>query len=236
MHKLLAEAGVASRRAAEEMIRRGRVRVDGVRVRELGLKVNPAVRRIEVDGLPVETDPGKLTLALNKPRGVISTMDDPQDRPTLASLVEQRPERLFHVGRLDRQSEGLVLLTNDGALANALAHPSHEVPKTYLATVEGRVKPGVGKQLRDGVELEDGMVAVDSFRIVDAVPGFSQVELTLHSGRNRVVRRLLEAVGHPVTDLVRTRVGTIALGDLKPGKWRVVAGPELAALKKAAGL
>ncbi|MDR1634878.1 MAG: rRNA pseudouridine synthase [Bifidobacteriaceae bacterium] len=236
LQKILAEAGLASRRAAEDMIMAGRVRVDGVRVRELGLKVDPTRRRVEVDGMPIETDPGKLTLALNKPPGVVSTMDDPQDRPTLAGLVESRTERLFHVGRLDRDSEGLILLTNDGALANALSHPSHEVPKTYLATVEGRVGPGVGKRLRQGIELEDGPAAVDSFRVVDAIPGYTQVELTLHSGRNRVVRRLLAAVGHPVTGLARVRIGPIALGDLKSGRWRVLGATELASLKKAAGL
>ncbi|MDR2566613.1 MAG: rRNA pseudouridine synthase [Bifidobacteriaceae bacterium] len=236
LQKILAEAGVASRRAAEDMILAGRIQVDGVRVRELGLRVDPDRRRIEVDGLPIETDSSKLTLALNKPVGVVSTMDDPEDRPTLAALVQTRKERLFHVGRLDRDSEGLILLTNDGALANALAHPSHEVPKTYLATVEGRVSRGVGRRLREGIELEDGVAAVDSFRLVDSIPGYTQVELTLHSGRNRVVRRMLAEVGHPVTQLVRTKVGPIALGDLKSGRWRVLSGPELASLKKAANL
>ncbi|MDR1189535.1 MAG: rRNA pseudouridine synthase [Bifidobacteriaceae bacterium] len=236
LQKILSEAGVASRRGSEALIEAGRVEVDGIRVRELGIKVDPAKRRIEVDGLLVETDPSKITLALNKPKGVVSTMDDPEDRPTLATLVESRPERLFHVGRLDRDSEGLILLTNDGALANALSHPSHEVPKTYLATVEGRVRPGVGRQLREGVELDDGFAQVDSFRLIDAIPGYTQVELTLHSGRNRIVRRLFGAVGYRVTRLVRTRVGNITLGELRPGRWRVLAGPELAALKKAAGL
>ncbi|MDR1441306.1 MAG: rRNA pseudouridine synthase [Bifidobacteriaceae bacterium] len=236
LQKILAEAGVASRRAAEEMIAAGRVEVDGIRVREPGLKVDPARRRIDVDGFPVETDPSKVTLALNKPAGVISTMDDPKDRPTLAALTESRSERLFHVGRLDRDSEGLILLTNDGAFANALSHPSHEVAKTYLVTVEGRVRPGVGKVLREGIELDDGPASVDSFRLVDSIPGYTQIEVTLHSGRNRIVRRILEAAGHPVVRLVRTRIGTVALGDLKPGKWRVLGGPELASLKKVAGL
>ncbi|MDR0627263.1 MAG: rRNA pseudouridine synthase [Bifidobacteriaceae bacterium] len=232
----MADSGIASRRGAEAMIQAGRVKVDGIRVRELGVRVDPARHRIEVDGLPIETDPGKITLALNKPAGVVSTMDDPQDRPTLASLVEARPERLFHVGRLDQASEGLILLTNDGALANALTHPAHEVPKTYLATVEGRVAKGVGKRLREGIELEDGLARVDSFRLVDSVPGLTQVELVLHSGRNRVVRRLLAAVGYPVVGLVRTKVGPIALGDLRPGRWRILTGPELASLKQTAGL
>jgi 23S rRNA pseudouridine2605 synthase len=163
-------------------------------------------------------------------------MEDPNGRPCLADLVERRRERLFHVGRLDSDSEGLILLTNDGALANALAHPSHEVPKTYLVTVEGRIRPGVGKQLRDGVELEDGFANVDSFRIVDAIPGLTQAEITLHSGKNRIIRRLLKEVGYKVVGLVRTRIGPLALGELKPGHSRVLSSVEIASLKKAARL
>ncbi|MDR2454387.1 MAG: rRNA pseudouridine synthase [Bifidobacteriaceae bacterium] len=236
LQKVLADAGVASRRAAEDLIKAGRVKVDGIRVQELGLRVDPKTRRIEVDGLPLESDPGRLVLALHKPAGVVSSMEPAQDRPTLAEYTQRRPERLFHVGRLDVDSEGLILLTNDGGLANALTRPANEVPKTYLATVEGRVKPGIGKQLRQGVELDDGVSSVDSFRIVDAIPGYTQVEIVLHSGRNRVVRRLLEEMGHPVTRLVRVGVGPIALGGLKPGRTRVLGPVEVASLKKAAGL
>ncbi|MDR1799848.1 MAG: rRNA pseudouridine synthase [Bifidobacteriaceae bacterium] len=236
LQKVLAEAGLGSRRACEGIVLAGRVTVDGVRVRELGVRVDPARRRIEVDGLPVETDAGKLTLALNKPAGVVSTLRDPQGRPALGDFVQDRPERLFHVGRLDFDSEGLLLLTNDGDLANWLTHPSHEVPKTYLATVEGKLAGGIGKQLRAGVELEDGPAQVDACRLVDQIPGYTMVEVVLHSGRNRIVRRLFEAVGHPVTRLVRTRIGPIALGDLKVGRTRVLSKVEVASLKKAAGL
>jgi 23S rRNA pseudouridine2605 synthase len=233
---VLAEAGLGSRRAAEAMITAGRVKVDGVRVRELGLRVDPTIRRVEVDGLPIESDPDKITVALNKPAGVVSAMQDPDGRPTLAEYVSHRPERLFHVGRLDLDSEGLILLTNDGALANALSHPAAEVSKTYLATVEGRVSKGVGASLRRGIELEDGPATVDQFRLIDSIPGFTQVEVQIHSGRNRVIRRILDEVGHPVTRLVRTRIGPIALGDLKLGRTRVLSATEVASLKKAAGL
>ncbi|MDR1823760.1 MAG: rRNA pseudouridine synthase [Bifidobacteriaceae bacterium] len=236
LQKVLADAGLGSRRACEGIIQAGRVTVDGVRVRELGLRVDPSRRRIEVDGLPVETDVNKVTVALNKPAGVVSTQDDPEGRPTVMDFVQGRPERLFHVGRLDAETEGLLLLTNDGDLANWLTHPSHEVPKTYLATVEGKVAPGIGKRLKAGLELEDGPAQVDAFRIVDQIPGYTMVEVVLHAGRNRIVRRLFDAVGHPVTRLVRTRVGPIALGDLKVGRTRVLSQVEVASLKKAAGL
>ncbi|MDR1393718.1 MAG: rRNA pseudouridine synthase [Bifidobacteriaceae bacterium] len=236
LQKVLAQAGLASRRAAEEMIAAGRVRVDGVTVRELGWRVDPAIRRIEVDGLLLESDPSKITLALHKPAGVVSTMQDPEGRPALGQFVTGRPERLFHVGRLDSESEGLILLTNDGPLANALAHPSTEVPKTYLATVEGRLKPATAKLLRSGIDLEDGPIAFEDCRLITSIPGYTQVELRLHSGRNRIVRRALKAVGHPVVRLVRIRIGPIALGDLKPGRSRVLSPTEVASLKKAAKL
>jgi 23S rRNA pseudouridine2605 synthase len=235
LQKVLAEAGLASRRGAEGMIQAGRVTVDGVRVRELGTRVDAARRRIEVDGLPITTDPAKVTLALHKPPGVVSTMEDPAGRPTLAEYVARRPERLFHVGRLDIDSEGLIFLTNDGDLANALTHPGAAVPKTYLVTVEGKVPRSLGTRLREGVPLDDGAAAVDGYRLIDAIPGLAQLELVLHSGRNRVVRRMLEALGYPVVRLVRTRIGPIALGDLKPGRTRVLSVTEVGSLRKAAG-
>jgi 23S rRNA pseudouridine2605 synthase len=184
----------------------------------------------------LQLDTSLVTVALNKPAGVVSTMHDPQGRPSLAAFVADRPERLFHVGRLDAETEGLLLLTNDGELANRLAHPTHGVLKTYLATVEGNVRPGVGARLRRGVELEDGPVVVDSFRVVDATPGATLVEVVIHEGRNRVVRRMLEAVGHPVTRLVRTQVGPIRLGDLRPGRTRVLGREELGRLMAEVGL
>ena len=231
-----ATAGLGSRRVCEDIIAAGRVSVDGVVVRELGVRVDPRTAVIHVDGLRVQLDTSVVTLALNKPFGVVSTMHDPQGRPCLEQFVADRPERLFHVGRLDAETEGLLLLTNDGELANRLAHPSHEVLKTYLATVEGRVKPAVGVRLRAGIQLEDGPVKVDGCRVVDATPTQTLVEVVLHEGRNRIVRRTLDAVGHPVVRLVRTQIGPIRLGHLKPGHTREIAGRELGQLMSAVDL
>ncbi len=231
LQKLLAQAGVASRRASEELISEGRVTVNGVVVRELGVRVDPT-STIHVDGLRVQMDTSKVYLALNKPLGVVSTMKDPQGRPCLGDIVGSRRERLFHVGRLDTDTEGLLLLTNDGELANRLAHPAYEVPKVYVAEVPAPVPRGLGRQLRDGVELEDGPVRVDSFKLIDSRPGKALVEIVLHEGRNRVVRRLLEAVGHPVTRLVRVQVGPVLLGDLIPGRTRALTRDEVAELMR----
>jgi 23S rRNA pseudouridine2605 synthase len=236
LQKVLAGAGLGSRRACEEMIARGRVQVDGVVVRELGVRVDPARAVVHVDGMRVQLDTSVVTLALNKPVGVVSTMHDPQGRPSLAQYVGDRPERLFHVGRLDAETEGLLLMTNDGELANRLAHPSHGVPKTYLATVEGRMRPATGQLLRSGVDLEDGVVRVDSYRVVDRTAGATMVEVVLHEGRNRVVRRMFDAVGHPVTRLLRTQVGPVHLGSLPPGRTRVLGREELGALMSAVGM
>ncbi|MGC5617297.1 pseudouridine synthase [Georgenia sp. Z1491] len=236
LQKVLAGAGVASRRASEELIAAGRVSVDGTIVRELGTRVDPATAVIHVDGSRVQLDDTLLTLALNKPRGVVSTMDDPDGRASLAQYVEGRTERLFHVGRLDADSEGLILLSNDGELAHRLTHPSYEVPKTYLATVEGRIAKAVSAQLREGLELEDGFVRPNEVTIKDTAPDATLVEVVLHEGRNHIVRRMFEQVGHPVTRLLRTRIGTIAIGDLRPGRTRVIAGPELGALMATVGM
>ncbi len=188
---------------------------------------------VHVDGLRVQLDDSVVTLALNKPLGVLSAMSDPQGRANLGDLVSGREERLFHVGRLDADSEGLILLTTDGELANRLAHPRYEVPKTYLVeiAVTGSAVPRhLGRQLLAGIELDDGPAAVDSFRVVDARPGHALIELILHDGRNRVIRRLMEAAGHPVLQLVRTQIGPIRLGDLRTGRHRVISGPELGSL------
>ncbi|MGO1509424.1 MAG: pseudouridine synthase [Actinomycetaceae bacterium] len=236
LQKVLAGAGVASRRASEDLIAAGRVSVDGQVVRELGTRVDPATAVIHVDGARVQLDDRYLTLVLNKPRGVVSTMDDPDGRASLAQYVEGRPERLFHVGRLDADSEGLLLLTNDGDLAHRLTHPSFEVPKTYLATVEGRISKAVSAQLREGLELEDGFVRPNEVTIKDTAPEATLVEIVLHEGRNHIVRRMFEQVGHPVTRLLRTRIGSIVLGDLRPGRTRAIAGPELGALMASVGM
>jgi len=236
LQKVLAGAGVGSRRACEQIISAGRVTVDGVVVRELGVRVDPHTAVVHVDGLRLQLDTAVVTLALNKPRGVVSTMSDPQGRPALDGFVRDRTERLFHVGRLDTDSEGLLLLTNDGELANRLAHPSHEVPKTYLVTVVGKIKPAVGVTLRAGIELDDGPAAVDSLRVVDSTPDATLVEVVLHEGRNRIVRRMFDAVGHPVTRLVRTQIGPVRLGRLRPGHTRELSREELGALMSEVGL
>lgn len=236
LQKVLASAGLGSRRACEELISQGRVEVDGVRVTELGVRIDPERAVVHVDGMRLQLDSSRVTLALNKPRGVVSTMHDPDGRPSIAELVADRSERLFHVGRLDADSEGLLLLTNDGELANHLAHPSHEVAKTYLVTVRGKVPGNVASKFLHGIELEDGVVRADAYRVVDQVADQTMIEVVLHSGRNRVVRRMFEEVGFPVTRLVRTRIGPIVLGNLRPGTTRVLGRTELGSLMASVGL
>ncbi|MFN8098436.1 MAG: pseudouridine synthase [Dermatophilaceae bacterium] len=235
LQKLLAAAGVGSRRACEELIARGRVEVDGQIVTELGVRVQPTAV-VLVDGERVKTDPGKVYLAFNKPLGVVTTMSDELGRVNVGDYVANRSERLFHVGRLDADTEGLLLLTNDGELAHRLQHPAYGVLKTYIAQVPGPVPRELGRQLRAGIELEDGVVAVESFRLVDSLPGKAIVEIVLHEGRKHIVRRLLDAVGHPVLALARTQVGPVRLGDTKPGKYRALSAKEIAGLYAAAGL
>jgi len=236
LQKLLAQAGIASRRASEDLIAAGRVEVDGQVVTELGVRVDPATAVISVDGMRLQLDSTKVYLALNKPRGVVSTMSDPEGRPCIGDLVGDRTERLFHVGRLDVDTEGLLLVTNDGDFSHRMQHPSYEVPKTYLAEIPGPVPRDLGKRLREGIELDDGLVQVDSFKLVDSKPGRALVEIILHEGRHHVVRRLLKEVGHPVMQLVRVRVGPVLLGDLLPGKNRPLTRDELGTLMAAIGL
>jgi len=236
LQKVLAGAGLGSRRACEDLIAAGRVSVGGAVVRELGMRVDPATAVVHVDGLRLQLDPTLVTLALHKPVGVVSTMRDPHGRPSLEGYVADRSERLFHVGRLDAETSGLLLLTNDGDLAHRLMHPSYEVPKRYVATVEGRVERGLVRRLKAGVDLEDGPVRVDEVKVLETRPQSSIVELVLHEGRNHIVRRLLAEVGHPVTALARTQVGPIRLGTLRPGQTRVIKGSELGALMSAVGL
>lgn len=236
LQKVLAAAGVGSRRACEELIAAGRVEVDGRLVREMGVRVDAERAVIRVDGMRISTSPKTVHLAFNKPAGVVSAMTDPQGRPSLGDYVTNRSERLFHVGRLDFETEGLILLTNDGELAHRLAHPSYEIAKTYLAQIEGPVPRDLGKRLREGIVLEDGPARVDSFRVVDSAPGRALVELVMHEGRNRIVRRMLTEVGFPVQRLVRTKVGPVLLGDLRPGRWRVLTAVELGELYAEVGL
>jgi 23S rRNA pseudouridine2605 synthase len=230
LQKVLAAAGLGSRRACEDLIATGRVSVDGVQVQEMGLRIDPATAIVHVDGERINVRDDLVYLALNKPRGVLSAMSDDRGRPTVGDLVADRPERLFHVGRLDADSEGLLLLTNDGELAHRLMHPSFGVSKTYLATVPAPIARGVARQLRDGVELEDGPVRVDAFRVVQTSGGRAIVEVVLHEGRKHIVRRLLEAVGHPVQRLVRTSIGPVRLGGQRAGTVRELTRAELAGL------
>jgi 23S rRNA pseudouridine2605 synthase len=236
LQKVLAAAGLGSRRACEELIDEGRVEVDGRVVLEQGLRVDPRASVIKVDGMRIPTAPGHVVLALNKPRGVHSTMTDDRGRPCVGDYLRGRKERLFHVGRLDADTEGLLLFTNDGDLAQRLAHPSHGVTKTYLAQVKGTIERDLGRRLRDGVELDDGIVRVDRFKVVTSAPGRALVEVVLHEGRKHVVRRLLAAVGHPVEGLVRVKVGPIGLGDLRSGKVRTLSIQEVGELYAAVGL
>jgi 23S rRNA pseudouridine2605 synthase len=239
LQKVLSQAGIASRRVAERMIIDGRVEVDGQLVTELGTRVDPDASVIRVDGARVVLDDSLVYLALNKPRGMHSTMSDDRGRPCIGDLVEHRVrgnKKLFHVGRLDADTEGLILLTNDGELAHRLMHPSFEVPKTYVATVNGAVPRGLGKKLRAGIELDDGPVAVDDFAVVDAIPGKTLLRVTLHEGRKRIVRRMLAEVGFPVQTLVRTDLGAVSLGEQRPGSIRALRRNEIGELYKAVGL
>ncbi|MGH8917388.1 MAG: pseudouridine synthase [Actinomycetes bacterium] len=236
LQKVLAQAGVASRRAAEEMIARGRVQVDGTVVREMGVRVDPEQAVIHVDGRRLELRSDVVHLALNKPRGVHSTMADDRGRPCVGDYVVRRPQRLFHVGRLDADTEGLLLLTNDGELAHRLMHPSSRVMKTYLAEVPGPVPRALGRILRAGVELDDGLVAVDGFRVVQALPGKVLAEVVLHEGRKHIVRRLLAEVGHPVLRLVRTAIADLRLGEQRTGTVRALSQGEVGGLYRAVGL
>ena len=235
LQKLLAAAGVGSRRVCEDLISQGRVDVDGQVVTEQGVRIRPT-QTVHVDGVRVQLDESRVYLAFNKPLGVVTSMSDELGRVDIGDFVANRKERLFHVGRLDADTEGLLLLTNDGELAHRLQHPRYGVPKTYLAQIPGPVPRDLGRRLREGVQLDDGPVAVDSFKVVDSRPGKALVEVVLHEGRKHIVRRMLAEVGHPVLTLVRTRVGPIHLGDTKPGKWRNLTSTEVGALYAAAGL
>ncbi|QIK66547.1 rRNA pseudouridine synthase [Nocardioides sp. HDW12B] len=236
LQKLLAASGVASRRKCEELMLAGLVEVDGEVVTRLGTKVDPAVAVVRVDGKRLPPVSAHVYLALNKPRGVVSTMSDPEGRRSLGELVADRPERLFHVGRLDTDTEGLILLTNDGDFAQRVAHPSYELDKTYVAEVTGVVEKATVRRLREGVTLDDGPVEVSACKVLSSTKDRSIVELTIHEGRNRIVRRLLDEVGHPVTRLTRTRVGPVHVRGLGAGELRELTRDELGTLLDAAKL
>lgn len=229
LQKVLARVGIGSRRICEDLIAEERVKVNG-EIAVLGRRVDPEHDLVEVDGAPIGIRPGLVHYLLNKPAGVVTTASDPQGRPTVIDLVPAEP-RVFPVGRLDMDTEGLLLLTNDGELANRIAHPSHGVDKEYLAEVEGSPSRAALRQLREGVELDDGRTAPAAATLVDG----SLVKLTIHEGRNRQVRRMLDAVGHPVTRLIRVRIGPLTDRRLAPGSWRALTGDELRALEAAVG-
>ena len=229
LQKVLARAGLASRRVCEDLIADGRVKVNG-EVADLGRRVDPTADVIEVDGALVPIAPGLVYYLLNKPTGVVTTAADTHGRPTVVALVPAEP-RVFPVGRLDADTEGLLVLTNDGELTHRLTHPSFGVEKEYLASVEGDPSPATLRRLREGVELDDGMtVPAKAVRVSDGL-----IRLTIHEGRNRQVRRMCEAVGHPVVRLVRSRIGSLADRKLKPGEWRELSPDEVRALAASVG-
>ena len=234
LQKVLARAGVGSRRTVEDMIRAGRVRVNSKRA-ELGDKVDTSKDKVEVDGSLVPLAEGLVYYLLNKPAGVVSTSDDPEGRPTVVDIVET-DTRIWPVGRLDIDTEGALVLTNDGELTNHLTHPRFGVSKTYVAEVQGSVAPRSARQLARGIELEDGMTAPAEVKVLERGSSGSVVELVLKEGRNRQARRMLEAVGHPVRRLARTAIGPLKLGRLKPGTYRKLSPDEVRQLYRASGL
>ncbi|NLG68331.1 MAG: rRNA pseudouridine synthase [Firmicutes bacterium] len=241
LHKWLAQAGVASRRASEALIRQGRVAVNGQTVTAMGWSIDPGRDRVTVDGRPVAPPPGAgemVYILLHKPRGLVSTARDERGRPTVVDWVRSRGGpgvRLFPVGRVDLDSEGLLLLTNDGELAYALTHPSRQVPKTYRVTVRGAITDEALQRLRQGVELEDGRARASSLRLIRRSPDGGELAITLHEGRKRQVRRMCQSVGLTVRRLVRVRLGPLDLGTLAPGQWRYLGPDEVARLRRASG-
>ena len=230
LQKFLAQSGVASRRRCEDFMTAGRVEVNGEVITQMGARVNPLTDVVRVDGKRLPPPSEHAYLVLNKPRGVVSSMSDEQGRPDLSGIVANREERLFHVGRLDTDTSGLLVLTNDGDFAQRLAHPSFEITKTYVALVDGTVKDNIGPLLKKGVILDDGEAKVDRFIVKDTSRGSSLVELDIHMGRNRIVRRMLAEVGHPVRELTRTGFGPIHLGGLRSGVMRELSRDELGEL------
>ncbi|CAB4881946.1 unannotated protein [freshwater metagenome] len=232
LNKIIADAGVTSRRGADDLIISGRVMVDGRVIRELGAKYDPEKVIVEVDSETINSQMTKTYLALHKPRGVLSTMFDPEGRASLADFIDLRTERLFHVGRLDKESEGLILLTNDGDLTFRATHPSYGLEKTYIIEFEGKLPQGIEKTLRNGVELEDGMARVLDYKQLSP----TWLEVTIHEGRYHIIRRLMEAIDVEVLRLIRTKFGPISLGETLEGRWRDLNDGELLSLQKALDL
>lgn len=236
LQKVLAAAGIASRRASEIMIENRRVEVNGKVVTEQGMRVDPETDKIRVDGSRIPPPRRHIHIVLNKPRGVVATMEDPEGRPTLSDYMPRTRERLFHVGRLDTETEGLIILTNDGELGHRLAHPSYEVSKTYMVEVAGHMDNKTFRRLEKGLRLEDGPVKPDKLKLVSRTESRTLLNVTLHEGRNRIVRRMMEAVGHPVDRLSRIGIGPVRLGQLPLGHTRDITPEELGALMDLVGL
>jgi 23S rRNA pseudouridine2605 synthase len=233
LQKVLADAGVASRRASEQLILEGRVSVDGVQILELGTKIDPEISKVEVDGEAIRSNKSKVYLAFHKPAGVLSTMSDPDNRPSLGDYFKERNERLFHVGRLDRESEGLILLTNDGDLAHRATHPSYGMVKKYLVEIEGVLTKEQFTELGKGIQLEDGLArALEINTVREINPKHSWVEISIHEGRYHIVRRIFEHYEIPVLRLVRTDFGPIALAETGVGRYRNLNEVELTKLFK----
>ena len=232
LNKIIADAGITSRRGADELIESGRVSVDGITIREMGSKFDPDLVEVMVDGETIRRSMSKSYLVLHKPKGVLSTMYDPDGRPSLSDFIDLRKERLFHVGRLDKDSEGLILLTNDGDLTFRATHPSFGLQKTYIIEHEGKLPAGVDKILLKGIELEDGMGRVLTYKELSP----TWLEVSIHEGRYHIIRRLMEAVDVQVLRLIRTNFGPISLGDTPEGRWRNLNEGELTNLRKALGL
>lgn len=232
LNKIIADAGVTSRRGADELIESGRVSVDGITIREMGSKFDPEIVQVMVDGETITRSVSKSYLVLHKPKGVLSTMYDPDGRPSLSDFIDLRKERLFHVGRLDKDSEGLILLTNDGDLTFRATHPSFGLEKTYIIEHEGKLPTGIDKILLKGIELEDGMGRVLTYKELSP----TWLEVSIHEGRYHIIRRLMEAVDVQVLRLIRTNFGPISLGDTPEGRWRNLNEGELTNLRNVLGL
>ena len=232
LNKIIADAGITSRRGADELIESGRVSVDGITIREMGFKFDPELVQVMVDGETITRSLSKSYLVLHKPKGVLSTMYDPDGRPSLSDFIDLRKERLFHVGRLDKDSEGLILLTNDGDLTFRATHPSFGLEKTYIIEHEGKLPTGIDKILLKGIELEDGMGRVLTYKELSP----TWLEVSIHEGRYHIIRRLMEAVDVQVLRLIRTNFGPISLGDTPEGRWRNLNEGELTNLRNVLGL
>jgi 23S rRNA pseudouridine2605 synthase len=233
LQKVLAQAGLGSRRSCEELIEQGRVSVNGEKVDSQGRRVDPEKDIIKVDGEKITKGFSVVVLMMNKPTGVVTTMKKTDDRVTVGEFVEGRKERLFHIGRLDQDTEGLLLLTNDGALGHGLTHPSIGVAKVYLARIRGQIKPQQLSQLTQGFELSDGFARASNAKLIASTAGDCLVEITIHEGRNRIVRRMIEELGMELLQLVRTQFGPIKLGEMKPGKSRLLSDVEVKSLYDA---